>query len=639
MGLFGRLSAEDASSLEELLRHARAEVKPPLKLQKDIKQQIQARIGAPSLLTQAVHATHPDRSVARRIWSNISTSIEPLSSLSLWDRLRQAFQPTVAMQDSIRNQMLLRLQPAYAPISVPRPLRWAAAAFLFLFVFRLTPLLFIAPQSMAESPVLVLPTSGEISVLIGGLWQPLDQELTLTQSALLQTDEGEATIVLHDDAVIRMAPHTTIALHDLYDAPQPPKHDPTLTLHRGTVWVQSLIPDALPSLTIAMDDEKVLINEGSASLTLNDLPSVSAWDRRITVARGTETVSLVAGEQVQLRPGVPLFSSTTELSEVDDAWVAANQRKDATRRRELAQLLLERRAAAAGILPTSSLYSVKRVAEAVDVMMTFSPEGRTQKILAQANTRLNEAAALLKEGNPPQASQALKEYHDTLVSIASSTGSGDTALQDMVQREVAEASSDVAAALPDDKLYAVKEAVILMSAALSGSILPEPQETIFVDQVAALKRQVEEGGNLTGAKENYRKLKEQLTGTSAMMAADVQQEALAALQSLAFTLGEDEVVIPAAGSGKPLLSQPVVRQLTKEERLSKVERLFVPVSRFSIRVSRENELRLRLKSIENDPNRGTLLREFEQFLESKDPGLAPIVKEEMEKIRLHIEQR
>ena len=71
-------------------------------------------------------------------------------------------------------------------------------------VVRLSPLLFIAPHSIAQSPFMLLPTRGSVSILIGGVWQPVTEEMSFTKSALIRTEEGEATLVLHDDGVIRL---------------------------------------------------------------------------------------------------------------------------------------------------------------------------------------------------------------------------------------------------------------------------------------------------------------------------------------------------------------------------------------------------------------------------------------------------
>jgi hypothetical protein len=615
-------------------------VKPSQKAQKDIKNLMEARISAPSIFERARQAIRPDQSVSGRIWSHISSSIDPLSSTSLWDRIRQILEPGSLAQMSIKGQMMRRLQPqpAYAFAGYIRSIKWVTAAFLFVFAVRLTPLLFLAPHSKAESPVLVIPTQGEISVLIGGLWQPLNQELILKQSALLQTGEGEATIVYGDKAIFRLAPETTVALHTLSEISEEEADPKTLTLHRGTMWAQSLIPDAMQGITIALDNDRVLLNEGSASLTADGIPEVSVWDRRATVIRGDVRLALVSGEKALLHPNVSLLARQVDASRVDEDWVADNQKKDATRRTELAQLLLERRAAAAGILPSNPLYSVKRVAEEVDVLFTFSEQGKIQKRIEQANTRLNEAAAFLKEGNP-QAAESLQEYRDTVLSVAAvANGSGGNTIA-LVQQQVAETVANVTAALPDDKLYPVKEAVILTNAALSEATAPDLKGTIFTDRVAALRLTIEAQDDLTVAKEEFQKLKADFEINAAALSEDVRKEAIASLNALAFTLGEEEATDPTevtvieSGSGQRVIVELPVRLLTPAERQAKVDRMWGRIEEFDMSVSRRNQLRLELKAMEDDPNRGPILRRMAQFLEVADPGLVDIVLEEMKEAR------
>src|SRR5437588_537511 len=82
-----------------------------------------------------------------------------------------------------------------------------------------------------EAPVGLLPGPGEGSVLIGGPWQPVTGEVRLNKSALIQTGaDGFATLIVHDDGVVRLGSGTTLAIHDLSDRPAKPQYPKTFTL-------------------------------------------------------------------------------------------------------------------------------------------------------------------------------------------------------------------------------------------------------------------------------------------------------------------------------------------------------------------------------------------------------------------------
>jgi hypothetical protein len=162
--------------------------------------------------------------------------------------------------------------------------------------------------------------------------------------------------------------------------------------------VQSLVPRTFGAIVVAMPFGDVRMYESSVSIDLRTVADVAVWDRSALVDRGDDTMTIHAGDRVQLwSKNIPNVRRIP-VREYLESWASQNLDRDAVHRREVAEFQRERRAVLAGILPTSPLYPVKRAAEAVDVFLTFSDAERTRKQLSYAEGRLNEAAALLREG-------------------------------------------------------------------------------------------------------------------------------------------------------------------------------------------------------------------------------------------------
>lgn len=619
---------------EALLRQIRNQIEPEEGMQSRIKQRLEARISAPHILEEARKAIRPESSVTDRVWSSIQSSIEPLSSVSVFDHLRDFLRPSTEVSAFIKQRLMLRLSPVPVPVASSR-IKWVAAFVLVVLAVRISPLLFLAPQTIAESPLMLLPTKGEVSVLIGGLWQPVSQELIFTKSALIQTHEGEATLVLHDDGVVRIAPHTTVALHDTSDRPQAPNHDPTLTLHAGEIWVQGLIPAHVNGISVVTSQGKMIVHEGSISIQEGSAgTNVRVWDRKLDVLQGETLTQLVAGERLQLSGTTDASAKKITPSQYDDSWVSQNLRRDAVHRREIAQLQHERRAAMAGILPTSPLYSVKRVAEAVDVLLTFGEEAKTQKRLDQANTRLNEAAALIAEGNSA-AALPLQEYKDTVMAMATGSGQG-TLVQFLIQQQMKQATVEVAAALPDDPSYLIKQTVYDTSAALPNGFVntEDVQGVLLVDTLSSLMRSVEEG-DVISAKATFGQLKPYLSvmGTGAL-SLEREKEAKATLSTFAVALeayeddvgGIDPEFLKEVAPYLPKMVVVAEHYLTDQELDILVQQIYNRIFVYKLPRSRWNQLMLEFRSIEGHPDRGSILRKLYRIL--PENGLARYVPSE-----------
>jgi hypothetical protein len=626
----------------ELLLQLAADMRPSGDLQSRIQSKIHARIRSPEALTQAARLVEPDAALMQRIWSRIARSIVPVPA-TYWERLRASLFPSDSVQSAVWGRILNRFEPAYVRATVSAPLRWVAICAALLVLVRVSPFLFLAPTSIAQSSVTVLPQEGQTTVLISGLWQPLSQELTLKHPTSIRTQDGEATVVFFDDAVIRLAPHTTVTVNDLSDRPTHPAVQPDVVLQEGKVWVLGFIPKTLDGLVIGTSQGQVAVHEGSVSVEEGTQVAVSVWNRSASVNRRGKQTVILANQEALLGGSAPTTALQIENGRYDESWVADNLNRDAVHQREIAQMQQERRAADAGILPTEPLYPAKRLAEAVDVLFTLDPESRARKILDHANTRFNEAAALIVRGSGADAAAPLREYHDALVAVAS--GSGNVAVRSLVQQDATSTAAAVAAALPDDQSYALKQAVRETIAALpaDGVSQSDVQGETFLDELSVVKRQAEQG-DVDVAKQKLEALRGSLApleASGSLMAQDVRKEAEASLRSLT------EAVDPAAdgvlsAENKPIVldpramhfQQPTVPSaptpLTDAEVERKALEMRNRIMHLQTDQARMDQISLEFRRIDGTPDQGRLLRALLRRLPAKSFG--EYVKTEMERV-------
>lgn len=559
--------------------------------------------------------------------------IHPDVSVSLWDSVRSLFRPSHDLQRLLWLRLQPQLQPAVHQMGYSRSLRFSAVAVMAVLVLRVIPLVILPSQTLADSPVTVLSTKGQASILMGGLWQPVTHELDLTKSATIQTkEEDEASVIVHDDFVVRATGPATFALHDLSDRPSASEHDPTMTLHEGGLWFQGFVPAyASHGVTIQTSQATVVIHEGSVSIRdANGIVEISVWNRRATVLRGGSVISLVAGERLRLWEGnIPLVERIRS-SEYEDLSVREHLNRDAAHQIEIAHLQLERRAAAAGILPSSPLYAVKRAAEAVDVLFAFTEEERARKRLGHAQTRLNEAALALLGEEPEQATAPLQEFKEAVLSVAS--GTGDTVVQAIIHEQLAQASADLAAARPTDDLYALKETVLETSNELAGPAISivSAADVRVADTVSDLTLHVGESDEKS--EEMLSELQPMLSdmeGDATPLSQSVREEVEAGITIASESINAEEPVGEQSMEYVSLI--PSDAAMSEEELQTYVEAAEVRIFTAENRIDRRVRLLGLLRGLEGNANQGPILRRLQRELPAE--GLALYVEMEIERVR------
>lgn len=600
---------------------------------------VRQRLEAPRLLQEAYREATPQDPQRSALWQRVHSRIGTPVASSALSALRGLLSPDPMRLLALRAELLARLQLAPVPTS-HRAVKWVAAFALVLVVLRGSPFLFLAPHIAAESVVMVVPTKGTVLLSLQGLWQPLTEEVRAHEGIQLKTDNGEATILLHDDGTVRLAPGTTLALHDVSDRPEPALDGPTVTISAGKMWIQGLLPRHLRGLTVATPFGEVLVHAGSVSIDVREESMlVRTWDRTAILSVGGETLNLLSGEKVVVRRELPRVQQIA-ASEYDEAWVVQNLQRDAVHQREVAQLQQERRAANAGILPNSPFYSVKRVAEQMDVLLTLDPETKVQKKLSLANTRLNEAAALLSV-HETGAEVTLLEYKAALLDVVSGSG-GDSVTQFLVRQELAENTAELSAALPDDDGYLLKKTVLEASAELPGEVVDQRdvQGILLVDTLDALQDAIA-SGDVARAEETYKVAEPYLSlleTDDPGIKPEVKKEALSVLSDTAQQLHETEEDMGmqtelgnALSSFLPIESTIAHAPMTEEQVMALIRDIQGRIFLYSQPRSRWNQLQYELKNLHGHPDEGTILRHL--FHALPENGLARYVRTAIQEMR------
>lgn len=639
------------------LAEARGALTPTAEARVRVRGKMLRRIEAPAALRDARAALTPSSARQVRAWLRIRPLLQQTLKASVWHDLRDRLQPSSSLSLRVWQALLPRLAPAVVhPHGRPayRALKFVAAFAVLLLVVRISPFLFLAPPTVADSQVSVILTRGNAAVLRDGLWQPIYGEVPLQQEAVLRTENGEATIVFHDDAVIRLAPYTTVAMQDLTNRPSEPVRQPTLALQEGQLWVLGLLPRPLEPIRIGTTQAQVEVQEGSIAVREDaDAVVVEAWDRGAAVLRRGTRTQMFAGEQLTIRQGT-ITVTQNAASHYQETWVASNLARDAVHQHEIAQMQQERRASAAGILPDSTFYPAKRLVEAVDVLFTFGNEARTKKRITHANTRLNEAAALISRGSGPQATAVLVEYRETLLSIATGSG-GSKEVRSLLQEEALEnAVADTAAALPSDDAYLLKETVRETIAQLPDGAegASDALAAEIFDRISQVRQQIAAGeATVAGVSELQTFLDE--TESSGTLSPDVLDEARESLTGIVAVVdgapasGDDDETAsesdsessrpPRRSRGEPS-ARPALSDAEVDE---KVQGILASIRIYDAIRSQRNQLLEEMRALETHPDKGRILRRLHQ--KELPGGLSQLVRREIgelnEETQAEIEQQ
>ncbi|MBT3834614.1 FecR domain-containing protein [Candidatus Peribacteria bacterium] len=389
----------------------------------------------------------------------------------------------------------LEIQESFAMLFKPRLVRFASATVIFALLLRITPALFIATPTLAESQSLLIPTKGFVATIDGAEWSPVSEQIDLSKAVTIRTGaDSEATVVLRDNAILRIAENTEINLRETaFDISA---NRSIARVIYGQIWVSSFLSDALSRESkITIPQGTVTIKQGSVNILADPQQStVQVFHRSANVfATGAAgNTYLVQGDQLSLLPESQTQRHIVTSAIKNESWTKENLSRDAVHRTEIAERKQLHAESLAGILPTSAFYSVKRASEAIDLLLTIGEKPKQEKKLRNAKTRLNEAVALLKTGEKEAAQMQLDEYKSEMQEIAENT---DADTRDLLTDSLIDSNSTVSSALPHSELYVAKKAVLETSAELSTSELSMDQIDLYLlsDALLNIESLISEG--------------------------------------------------------------------------------------------------------------------------------------------------
>lgn len=583
-----------------------------------MKAMIQARIGAPTL-KELAQSVRPTPSLLRRMKKSVMSSLKPALAGDI-QSLSSAILPSLPVLERMKHVILRELRPVEEKPMYGSAIKWTAAFAAFVLIVRSLPLILLAPSTSAESAVQLVPT-GSVSVYVGGVWTSTEKPILLSGPTMIRTDaSAQATVILDDDGVLRLGGDTTLKLHDTAS-----RSAPTASLIRGSLWILGLTAAYVDGITVETVGGTVSVNAGSAQVhAYTERSDVSVFDRGALVSTGTKTEFLVAGERTTLLgAGGAVSVRAFPLSSFTNPIVSSNLSQDAVHRSDIAKLQEERREQMAGILPTSIFYPAKRIAEKVDVLFTLSADGRTEKRFQQANTRLSEALALMREGDSENADRQLSEFQSSIVALTASDD--DNLVKHLVRDQLASATVALSQQ-GTGSIALLQSAVSSIAASVPNADLSsrEIEGYVLVDRLAAIHQMLLSRDNASDAALAYTDVRPYLadllqsgSGTHAFLKKEAQS-LLVATSNLAKksqeTSADPLLVSLTEDIGKYLPPEVDDLAVSEEELQTRVSRIVDRIFTFRHPRSRYNQLVFEMHQLRGDRNRGTLLRRLKAAL-------------------------
>ncbi len=609
---------------ETFLTRLADSVAPSDTLRQKIKSRVVSAIRPESLL-RTVESVHVSDSFSARVLQRLHRRIGVTAAEDLRNAATST-EPSSAMFHRLRARVLSSLSPMEETSLFASSLKWVSAFAVFLVIVRSLPVIFLAPSTSAEAGVQLLPVDGSVAVYVGGVWQDVSAPEMLTNATMIRTGaDSHATVIMNDDGVFRLGPDSLFKLHDLADRPTTHSAGPTATLLRGELWILGLLPPVTDGLSVEVSRGLVTVNVGSIGIKNDGTESsITVYDRGATVQYGKQTVFAVTGERVLTRSSASLHITPLPVRAFAEPWAVKNLEQDAVHRNEIAKLQEDRRDQIAGILPTSFFYPAKRLAEHVDVFFTLTHDGRTEKRVAQANTRLNEAIALMKVGQSDEAAISLSEYKDSLVSMAADTK--DNLVKHLLRKQIADASTTIASPDATTNVELLKSALSQVGDAIPNAALDakDIEGYVLVNRLVQINQQLSNSRDVAGAVAAYAEIRpyiQSLLAENSGVHPLLQKEATSLLVTTSLLLKDlqktnSDAVITALASDIapyiPLEDQEIV--VSEAELNQRVQGMYARIFIFRAPLSRYNQLQVEMASLRGDPNRGTLLRRLKAAL-------------------------
>ena len=333
--------------------------------------------------------------------------------------------------------------------------------FVSIFTFSL-----YTPQTAeaSNSVYLVITEGNPIIKQLGGTWEMAKQLQELKIGDKIQTDYNDVVEVhFFNNSVTRLAHDTELTITTFFKQKQNEKVE--LELNNGRVWNKVIQAVSNPSdFTVKTHNSSVSTKNATFDiLASEDEPTaINVIDHLIdvkilqkqsdsVVAKTKVTEGYKVEVQVSSKKTIAQTAQITPIeNKQNDLWFQENLEKDQVHINNLEKQREEKIIAAAGILPTSPLYSVKKGFEGAKKVMTNSDKPTEE--LTKIKQKFQEAAALSTKSEDSDSEIALLEFK-IFFNETKNKGTLNTELAEML----VDMQNDYVAALPGTQDYKIKD--------------------------------------------------------------------------------------------------------------------------------------------------------------------------------------
>lgn len=308
-----------------------------------------------------------------------------------------------------------------------------------LFFFALS-----IPYTEAESRNEIIVNNGVVSIKsLGENWEILTGKTEIQIGDQIKTAEGaSAEIYFANNSVVRLAEntHLNISHFSAYSNEQlTEKLETVLKLQEGRLWTHVLPKNVQQSFSIETKNSRISTAYGVFDVVESDNTTVRSIQHAVNVESrsSTQPVILSAGYETELSLG---SKGVHPLSAQNDSWSLENQQKDAM---FVTQALEKEKAEIkklAGVLPTSPLYEVKQVVDAIH-----------ESSFTQAVKTFASSKVLSSMGNSELAAKQFQRASDEFAGLWT-----ETKFQDDILAFIEGEKALFVQVLPGDSLFSIK---------------------------------------------------------------------------------------------------------------------------------------------------------------------------------------
>ncbi len=298
---------------------------------------------------------------------------------------------------------------------IPTRRVWAAATLSIFFAFLVIPLLQVPKVAQAATYNTLEVVQGE--VLVNGAF--VEGEVFVREGDRVHTGNGAmAHIEFVDDSRVTLGPDTSLDI--LYvgtDLENKAKTEIVLEQLSGRVWAQALNLVEDSYLALNFPEGEVVVNQrASFDLQVNEDEIELQVARNLVEVRasGFDSYEGTLGQGASMVLTEDVVVEELGEEDMEDVWWSFNLAYGKIHARGVEEKYKNEAIERATILPGNPLYVLKTFQETVEKTFALSSEAKEELASKHAENRLDEAQALIEQGDMEAVTEALGAYEETV---------------------------------------------------------------------------------------------------------------------------------------------------------------------------------------------------------------------------------